>query len=80
MNAESEGYDVNIEGKIYPWSKDTISVLEIRELGGFPPGSQVVAVDLADNGETPLPEEAVHPVVKHEEGKPLIKKMSFKRG
>lgn len=80
MNGESEGYDVNVEGKIHPWSKETISVSEIRELGGFPAGSQVVAVDLADNAETPLPEDAVHPVVKREEGKPLIKKMSFKRG
>ena len=80
MNGESDGYDVNVEGTIHAWGKDTISVPEIRELGGFPVGSRVVAVDLADNTETPLPEDAVHPVVKREEGKPLIKKMSFKRG
>jgi hypothetical protein len=80
MNTASGGYDVNIEGTIHPWNKDTISVAEIRELGGFPAGSQVVAVDLADNTSTPLPEDAVHEVVKHGEGKPLVKKMSFKRG
>ena len=77
MDMASGGYDVTSKGTIHPWNKDTISVPEIRELGGFPSGSSVVAVDLADNSETPLPEDAVHAVIKHGEGKPLVKKMCF---
>jgi hypothetical protein len=76
----SGDYDVNIEGTIHSWDKNTISASEIRELGGFPDGNPVVAVDLADNSEKPLPEDAVHEVLKHDEGRPLVKRMSFKRG
>jgi hypothetical protein len=74
------GYEVDIEGRIYAWDKDTISVPEIRELGGFPAGSSVVSVDMADKSEKPLSEDAVHSVVALQEGKPLTKRMSFKRG
>jgi hypothetical protein len=73
-------YEVNIEGHIYPWNKDKISVAEIRELGGFPSDSPVVAVNLEDNSEEPLEEDAVHNVLALKEGKPLVKRKSFKRG
>lgn len=81
MNEESEGprYEVIIESKVHPWSKGTISVAEIRQLGGFPPDAQVVGVDLSDNSEQTLPEDAVHEVVAREPGKPLVKRMCFKR-
>jgi hypothetical protein len=73
-------YEVNIEGRIHPWSKDTISVPEIRHLGGFSPTSPVVAVNLEDNSEERLADDAVHNVVALKEGKPLVKRRSFKRG
>jgi hypothetical protein len=76
---EGSRYEVIIEEQIYPWSKGTISVQEIRQLGGFPPDAQVAAVDLADRSEKTLPEDAVHEVVPQEPGKPLVKRMSFKR-
>jgi hypothetical protein len=73
-------YEVNVEGQIHPWNKDKISVREIRELGGFPSGSPVVAVNLEDNSERPLGDDAVHDLVALTPGKPLVKRMSFKRG
>jgi hypothetical protein len=82
MNATAEGsrYQVNIEGTIHAWNKGSISVAEIRELGGFPPNSPVVAVDLTDNSRTPLPEDATHDLVALESGKPLVKRMCFAKG
>jgi hypothetical protein len=77
--AESPGYEVNVEGKMHPWSKGTISTAEVRELGGFPPDAQVAVVDLADNSEEVMPEDAVHDVTPLAPGKPLVKRMSFKR-
>ena len=79
MNEGSAKYEVNVEGQIHEWNKDTISVPEIRELGGFPPGSPVVAVNLEDNSEKSLGEGDVHEVVPLEEGKPLIKRVCFQR-
>lgn len=77
--SESPSYEVNVEGQIHPWSKGTISTAEIRELGGFPPDSQIAVVDLADNSGEIMPEDAVHDVAAREPGKPLVKRMSFKR-
>jgi hypothetical protein len=73
-------YEVTIDGQIHPWGKDTISVAEIRELGGFPADSPVVAVDFAEGKEWILPEDAVHDVPPLQAGKPLVKRMGFKRG
>lgn len=79
MNEAQNNYEVNIEGQIHPWHKDTISVPEIRQLGGFPADSPVVAMNLEDRSEKPLAEDAVHNVVALEAGKPLVKRMCFKR-
>ncbi len=73
-------YEVSVEGRIYPWSKSTISVPEIRELGGFSADSPVLAVDLVEEKEWILPEDAVHDVPVLQPGKPLVKRMTFKRG
>jgi hypothetical protein len=80
MNEALQRYEVNVEGTIHPWSKNTISVPEIRELGRLSADRPVVAVDLANNSETTLPEDGVHELVPLEEGKPLVKRTSFKAG
>jgi hypothetical protein len=73
-------YEVTIEGTIYPWDKGTISVPEVRELGGMPAGAPVLLVNLADNTERALADDAVHDVVAREPGKPLVKRIAFRRG
>jgi hypothetical protein len=80
MNESAEKYEVNVEGHIHPWNKPTISVPEIRELGGFPPHTPVVARNLEDDTEKPLAEDDVHDVVPLSADKPLVKRMCFKRG
>ena len=72
-------HEVSIEGEIHPWHKDTISAAEIRELGELPDDSEVMAVRIADGSETPLAEDEVHDVPALEPGKPLIKKVDFRR-
>ncbi len=72
-------YEVSIEGQTHPWGRDTISVAEIRELGGFPADCQVVAVSLVDGEQRVLDEDAVHEMPPLEPGKPVVKRMNFKR-
>ena len=76
---EGPKYEVWIEDTIHTWGKDTISVAEIRELGGFPADCPVAAVDLVEQQEVPLPEDAVHTVPAREQGRPLVKRTQFKR-
>jgi hypothetical protein len=79
MSTEEAGYEVSIEGQIHPWGSDTISVSEIRELGDIPDDAQVAAVGLADGEEHVLDEDAVHDVPPLEPGKPVVKRMDFRR-
>ncbi len=72
-------HEVSIEGEIHPWHKDTISAAEIRELGDFPSDSEVAAVRIVDGTETTLGEDDVHDVPPLEPGKPLVKKVDFRR-
>jgi len=72
-------YEVLVDGRVHQWSKETISVVEIRELGGFPDDAKVAAVDLATHDERALDEDDVHHVPPLEQGKPLVKRMDFKR-
>lgn len=69
-------YEINIEGVEYPWDQDTITVPEIRSLGGIPDDQQVVEV-FADNSEQTLAEDAV---VDVKPGKGFGKKVKFQRG
>jgi hypothetical protein len=69
-------YEINIEGVEYPWNQDTITVPEIRSLGGIPDDQQVVEV-FADNSEQTLAEDAVIDV---KPGKGFGKKVKFQRG
>ena len=70
-------YDVDIEGQIYEWDRDSITVPELRELAGYAPDQQLIEVDLQDNTELVLAEDAV---VALKPGKGFAKKVVFKRG
>lgn len=69
-------YEINIEGVEYPWDKDTITVPEIRTLGGIPNDQQIVEV-FDDNSEQTLADDAV---IKVKPGKGFGKKVKFQRG
>lgn len=74
-------YEISIEGEARPWGAQTITTGEIRDLGGFPPDANVVAVDLVTGEQTVLPEDAVHELKPLEPGKPVVvKRMNFKAG
>lgn len=70
-------FQVNIEGQLYDWDNDTITVPEIRELGGLPQDLPVIEVDLKTNTERTLSEDEV---VELKPGMGFGKKVGFKRG
>ncbi|MFN8215674.1 MAG: multiubiquitin domain-containing protein [Solirubrobacterales bacterium] len=70
-------YDVNIEGTIHEWQEPEITVAQIRELGDYAAGQEVIEVDLKDQSERVLAEGES---VKLKPGKGFSKKVSFKRG
>lgn len=72
-------YDVWIEDTIYRWDKGTISLAEIRELGGLPADCPVSAVDLVDQQAVALSEDSVHEIPPRQTGRPLVKRTQFKR-
>ena len=72
-------YDIWIEDTIHPWDRNTITLAEIRELGGLPADSPVSAVDLVDQQEVQLPEDSVHEIPPREPGRPLVKRTQFRR-
>lgn len=69
-------YEINVEGVEYAWDKDTITIPEIRSLGGIPDDQQIVEV-FDDNSEQTLAEDAV---VEVKPGKGFGKKVKFQRG
>jgi hypothetical protein len=75
--AKGPKYRINIEGVEHPWDHDTITVPQIRELGGFAASDPVIEVDLKDNTELTLTEDAV---VEIKPGKGFGKKVKFQRG
>lgn len=70
-------YFVNLEGAEYPWDAETISVSQIRELGGWDNSQPVVEVNLQDNTERTLAEDEV---VTLKPGHGFAKKVKFQRG
>lgn len=70
-------YQVDIEGQIYEWSRDTITVPELRDLAGYGADQQMIEVDLKDNTERVLGENET---VELKPGMGFAKKVSFKRG
>jgi hypothetical protein len=70
-------YVVNLEGTEHPWDSETITVPQIRELGGWEPSLPVVEVNLQDNTERTLGEDEV---VTLKPGHGFAKKVRFQRG
>ena len=69
-------YLVVIEGKEFPWDRDTITTEQIAALGGFPVSDGVIEID-ADNVErTLIPNETVN----LKPGHGFSKKVRWKRG
>ena len=70
-------YQVDIEGQVHEWPRETITVAELRNLGGFGTDQQMIEVDLKDNSERVLAEDET---IELKPGKGFAKKVSFKRG
>jgi hypothetical protein len=77
MAPKKTKYQIDIEGTTYDWEEDTITVAQIRELGGLPADVPVIEVDFKDNSEDELAEDAV---VTLKPGQGFAKKIGFKRG
>lgn len=69
-------FRIDIEGTLYDWDRDTISVAEIRQLGSLPGDLPVVEID-ADNNERTLAEDEV---VELKPGMGFSKKVKYQRG
>jgi hypothetical protein len=79
MSHELQGpkYFVNLEGIEKEWSTDTITVPQIRSLGGWDDSQPVVEVDLETNDEETLANDAI---VTLKPGHGFGKKVKFQRG
>ncbi len=78
MTTEGQGpkFQIDIEGTLYNWDQDTITVPQIRELGNLPVDLPVLEID-KDNNQRELEENEV---VKLKPGLGFSKKIHYKRG
>jgi len=76
MTKNGQKYFIEIEGTEYPWDKETISVSEIRNLGGLPADQPVIEID-PDNNERTLTEDEI---ITLKPGHRYGKKVKYKRG
>ncbi len=70
-------YEVNIEGTVREWDRETITVAELRGLAGFGADQQLIEIDLKDNSERVLEDGET---ITLKPGKGFAKKVEFKRG
>jgi hypothetical protein len=70
-------YYLDIEGSLHPWDSDTITVPQIRELGGLPTDLPVIEIDLKDNTQRTLAEDEV---IQLRPGLGFSKKVLYQRG
>ncbi|MGH9783121.1 MAG: hypothetical protein ACRD88_02955 [Terriglobia bacterium] len=83
---EAPKFTVLVEGRVHSWHKKTISVPEIRSLGGLPEDRPVVELEMVggeDYGpvaERALKEDEIHELVPLEPGKYVKKHAEFRRG
>ena len=77
-NGEGQGpkFHIDIEGTVYDWDDDTITVPQIRELGNLPIDLPVLEID-KDNNQRTLAEEEV---VELKPGMGFSKKVTYQRG
>jgi hypothetical protein len=75
--AQGPQYEIDIEGTIHPWDRDTITATEIASLGGWSLDQGVVEVNLKTQEERTL---APDDVVELKPGHGFSRKVSFKRG
>jgi hypothetical protein len=70
-------FEVDIEGTIHEWARETITTAEIIGLGGWSPDQGVVEVNLKTQEERTLaPDE----IVELKPGHGFAKKVKFQRG
>jgi hypothetical protein len=74
--AEGREYTLNIEGREIPWDRDTVTMEELAELGGWDITQGVIEVD-KDNNERTL---SAGEVVTLKPGQGFGKKHKWKRG
>ncbi len=74
--ADGAKYEVDIEGRFYPWDSDDITTKDIIRLAGFAAGTQIIEVDGDNNQRTLGPEE----VVELKPGHGFAKRHRFRRG
>jgi hypothetical protein len=75
--AAKKKFEIDVEGTLFPWDKDTISVSEIRDLGDLPSDVPVIEIDFKDNTERELAEDDI---IDLKPGKGFGKRVGFKRG
>jgi hypothetical protein len=73
-------YEVLVEGKIYPWDKESIKTSEIRSLGELPSDRPVIQMDLISGEENTVAEDQVLQLPALQEGKRFSKHRNFRRG
>lgn len=76
VKEEGPKYYINIEGKEFPWEKDTITTEEIIRLGGWEMSQGAIEIDSDNNERTLQPGEVIH--IKQGHG--FSKKIRWKRG
>lgn len=70
-------YQINIEGKLFDWDQGTITVPQLRELGGIPADQPMMEIDLKTNAERTLAEDEI---VDLKPGQGFAKKVKYQRG
>ena len=69
-------FELDIEGVLKPWDRETITTEEVITLGGWDPSQGAVLIDKENNEQTLRPGEVIEP----KPGMGFSKKVRFKRG
>ena len=70
-------FQIDVEGTLFDWDEDTITVPQIRKLGNLPEDLPVLLIFLKTNEQRTLDEDEV---VDLKPGMGFSKKHTFKRG